>query len=135
MDQQKTFCPSDCYGSTDLIATTALLDANDNILSSSDKKIAIENCTNGSTTVVESFGAEQKEISIKSHSIQASSPATTPQYQVRQMRPEDVDQVLNLWKIYQLYEGKHTIQTFMAIDPDGFYVAEDLNTGIMIEKL
>lgn len=53
----------------------------------------------------------------------------TPAYRVRPMQLSDVNAVLDLWKTYELYEGKHTIQTFMALDPQGFWVAEEQQTG------
>lgn len=50
-------------------------------------------------------------------------------YEIRRMRVQDVPQVLDLWKLNELYEGKHTIQTYMQIDPEGFCVAVDRATG------
>lgn len=39
------------------------------------------------------------------------------------MTDDDIDEVLDIWKEIGLYEGKHSIQTFKAIDPNAFYVA------------
>lgn len=46
-----------------------------------------------------------------------------PRYEVRLMTDDDIDEVLDIWKEIGLYEGKHSIQTFKAIDPNAFYVA------------
>lgn len=59
----------------------------------------------------------------------------TPDYVIRRMQLQDIKAVLDLWERYELYEGKHTIQTFMQIDPEGFYVAVDKNNGKFIASL
>lgn len=52
-----------------------------------------------------------------------------PRYEIRLMRDDDIDEVLDIWKEIGLYEGKHSIQTFKTIDPKGFYVAVNLEDG------
>ena len=45
------------------------------------------------------------------------------------MRLEDIAEVLDVWKSIGLHEGTCTIQSFMSVDPEGFIVAEDEETG------
>lgn len=52
-----------------------------------------------------------------------------PYYKLRLMKLEDVPEVLDVWKSIGLHEGTHTIQSFMSVDPEGFIVAEDEETG------
>lgn len=129
MEQPENICPT---GSCDLSKspiTAVLVDANGNLIKSSNVSTKIENLTNGSakaTKIEENETVQQKEVTL--------NPETTLRFQVRRMKPDDVNQVLDLWKMYELYEGKYTIQTFMTIDPDGFYVAEDLDTGRVVNN-
>lgn len=46
-------------------------------------------------------------------------------FTVRRMEVSDVPQVLEIWKSIGLHEGTQTIQSFMAVDPQGFAVAQD----------
>lgn len=46
-------------------------------------------------------------------------------YKIREMCPDDISTVLEIWKENRLFEGTHTIHTFLEIDPLGFYVAEE----------
>lgn len=52
-----------------------------------------------------------------------------PQYKLRLMREEDVPEALDVWRSIGLHEGTCTIQSFMSVDPEGFIVAEDEETG------
>ena len=45
------------------------------------------------------------------------------------MKVEDIAEVLDIWKSIGLYEETRTIQSFMSVDPEGFIVAEDEETG------
>ena len=56
-------------------------------------------------------------------------PLPTPSVAVRRMKEEDVDQVLKLWTEIGLHEGTQTIQSFMSVDPEGFAVAVDKQSG------
>ena len=59
-----------------------------------------------------------------------------PSVIVRRMKEEDVDQVLKLWTEIGLHEGTQTIQSFMSVDPEGFAVAVDKQSGkINMEKV
>ncbi|RWS05389.1 hypothetical protein B4U79_16240 [Dinothrombium tinctorium] len=49
---------------------------------------------------------------------------------LRKLIESDVPQILDIWRENNLYEGLYTIQTFATCDPDGFYVAYDLNEVI-----
>ena len=48
------------------------------------------------------------------------------------MTEEDVPQVLQIWGDNNLHEGTHTIQSFLRVDPEGFVVAVEDETGIII---
>src|SRR5699024_4605328 len=54
-------------------------------------------------------------------------PPSMPQYRIRRMRVEDVPAVLEIWADNDLHEGIDTIQSFMAVDPDGFVVAVEVS--------
>ena len=51
------------------------------------------------------------------------------EFVVRKMTREDVEQVLEVWREIGLHEGTQTIYSFMAVDPDGFAVAEQKDNG------
>ena len=55
-------------------------------------------------------------------------------YHVRRMKFEDIDEVLKVWKEIGLYEGTNTIQSFLTIDPEGFYVAVNEKDGKLIDN-
>lgn len=57
-----------------------------------------------------------------------------PKYYIRNMTSDDVQQVLEIWRENGLHEGTHTIQSFLKVDPKGFIVAVDEETG-MLSKL
>lgn len=44
-------------------------------------------------------------------------------FHIRYMETWDVPEVLEVWKEIGLYEGTHTIDSFLKIDPKGFFVA------------
>lgn len=44
-------------------------------------------------------------------------------FHIRYMEIWDVPEVLEVWKEIGLYEGTHTIESFIKIDPKGFLVA------------
>ena len=46
------------------------------------------------------------------------------------MTEEDVPQVLQIWGDNNLHEGTYTIQSFLRVDPEGFVVAVEDETGI-----
>jgi len=45
------------------------------------------------------------------------------------MKLSDVPEVLEIWKEVGLYEGTHSIDSFLEVDPNGFYVAINDDNG------
>ena len=80
------------------------------------------------------------------HNVQASSGEgilrssslpcrqSEPHYKLRLMKLQDIPEVLDVWKSIGLHEGTCTIQSFMSVDPEGFIVAEDEETGKWYNK-
>lgn len=52
-----------------------------------------------------------------------------PKHVIRLMKEEDISQVLEIWRLIGLHEGTQTIQSFMKVDPEGFAVAVNEETG------
>lgn len=50
-------------------------------------------------------------------------------FKIRPMRLSDIDKCLLIWSRVQLSEGKQTVISSLADDPEGFYVAELDETG------
>lgn len=48
---------------------------------------------------------------------------------LRPMKPEDIDKCLLIWGRVELTEAKQTVASALAVDPEGFYVAELKSTG------
>lgn len=48
---------------------------------------------------------------------------------IRLMHENDVPRVLDIWRQIGLHEGLETIQSFMQVDPQGFYVCVNQQTG------
>lgn len=48
-------------------------------------------------------------------------------FQVRQMKVDDVEAVLEIWALNNLHEGTNTIQSFMVQDSEGFVVAVEMD--------
>uniref|UniRef100_T1KSU3 N-acetyltransferase domain-containing protein n=1 Tax=Tetranychus urticae TaxID=32264 RepID=T1KSU3_TETUR len=98
-----------------------------------------ENDTNNSNIDKVVVKIEQKTESVKKVDANAIlSTGTLPdgtKYHVRLMRLDDVDEVLQVWKSIGLYEGTNTIQSFHAIDPEGFYVAVSEKDGSIIGEV
>lgn len=59
--------------------------------------------------------------------LKMETKSSIPQYRIRYMRPEDVASVLEIWASVDLHEGTHTIQSFLAQDPEGFVVAVEVS--------
>jgi hypothetical protein len=56
---------------------------------------------------------------------------SAPKYHIRNMTDNDVQQVLKIWGENGLHEGTHTIQSFLKVDPNGFIVAVDDESGML----
>lgn len=56
-----------------------------------------------------------------------------PPHHIRRMVKWDVPEVLEVWKEIGLHEGTHTIESFLEVDPQGFYVAVSDENGMMIK--
>lgn len=52
-----------------------------------------------------------------------------PEWILRPMKPEDIDKCLLIWGRVELTEAKQTVASTLAVDPEGFYVAELKDTG------
>lgn len=48
-------------------------------------------------------------------------------FQIRQMKVDDIEAVLEIWALNNLHEGTNTIQSFMVQDSEGFVVAVELD--------
>ncbi|XP_064455874.1 uncharacterized protein LOC135366857 [Ornithodoros turicata] len=48
--------------------------------------------------------------------------------EVRQMRPEEISQAVDIWKEQGLEEGENNVKIWYEVDPEGFYVAVDTDT-------
>jgi ribosomal protein S18 acetylase RimI-like enzyme len=59
------------------------------------------------------------------------SSRRAPKHHIRNMTDNDVQQVLNIWGENGLHEGTHTIQSFLKVDPNGFIVAVDDESGML----
>lgn len=53
-----------------------------------------------------------------------------PQFRIRRMHETDVSQVLEIWAENNLHEGTGTIQSFLRVDPNGFYVAVEMENAV-----
>ncbi|XP_074602111.1 uncharacterized protein LOC141855837 [Brevipalpus obovatus] len=67
--------------------------------------------------------------------IDAGQLADGSDYHVRCMEMSDVPEALEVWKEVGLYEGLHTIESFLQVDPEGFFVAVRNNDGLVIGTL
>lgn len=52
-----------------------------------------------------------------------------PEWILRPMKQEDIDKCLLIWSRVELTEAKQTVSSTLAVDPEGFYVAELKSTG------
>ncbi len=57
------------------------------------------------------------------------SQAINKSFKVRHMRINDVENVLNLEKTLNWPIGKYENQVMMKVDAEGFFIAEDDETG------
>jgi len=57
------------------------------------------------------------------------SEAINKSFKVRQMRVDDVENVLNLEKTLDWQIGNYENQVMMKVDAEGFFVAQDNETG------
>ena len=52
-----------------------------------------------------------------------------PPHLIRQMEEKDIPEVAEVWRLIGLHEGIETIRSFMQVDPQGFAVAVNQETG------
>ncbi len=55
--------------------------------------------------------------------------AINKSFKVRQIRINDVENVINLSRVLKWQIGKYQYQVMMKVDPEGFFIAEDDETG------
>lgn len=52
--------------------------------------------------------------------------------EIRQMKPEEITQAVDIWKEQGLEEGEHNVHIWYEVDPEGFYVAVDTSTDQVV---
>lgn len=59
----------------------------------------------------------------------AEETSANKDFKIRPMLEADIERCLEIWRKVNLTEGIQTVATSLAMDPDGFQVAEMENTG------
>ncbi|EEC00420.1 conserved hypothetical protein [Ixodes scapularis] len=52
--------------------------------------------------------------------------------QIRDMRPHEICQAVDIWKEQGLEQGMNNVSIFYQVDPEGFFVAVDTRTGEVV---
>lgn len=55
--------------------------------------------------------------------------------QIRNMMPDDIGQVLDMWKEQGWNRDRDILSIFYQVDPDGFFVAVDTRTGKLLSDV
>jgi hypothetical protein len=58
-----------------------------------------------------------------------------PNFIIRELKLDDCEQVRNIWTEVKFVIAKYINEVMMKIDPKGFFVAQDIETGKIIDAL
>ena len=59
---------------------------------------------------------------------------SSPRFHIRKMLPQETSQAVDIFGQHGLHEGRHSVVSFLQIDPNAFYVAvNDDNDGMLNE--
>lgn len=64
----------------------------------------------------------------------AASEGDVPRTSIRVMTDADVAAAYHIWNTIGLHEGRQTIYSFRSVDPDGFVVCVNDETGAYLQS-